>query len=154
MRNDFRKMNQKSKILIVEDNSDVRELMAVVLRRSGFEVVEAANGVEALDRTHTSHPDLIIMDLGLPKMTGDEATARIKADPFTRDIPVIVNTAFNDNEFIQRAIFAGAAEVLRKPTELKVLIEVIGRHLSLRQNRAVTPNSTAGEAGGKVSAAI
>ena len=139
-------MDYKSKLLIVEDNTDARELMAIVLQRSGFEIVEAANGLEALERTLDNRPDLIIMDIGLPKMTGDQVTARIKADPSTADIPVIVNTAFNDGAYIQRAIAAGAAEVLRKPTELKVLIHVVRRHLALRQDRAGLLNSSIDEA--------
>ena len=57
--------------------------------------LKAATGLEALDQAHAVHPDLILMDLALPKMPGYEATARLKADPSTRDIPVIVNTAFH-----------------------------------------------------------
>ena len=128
-------MSGKSRILIVEDNSDVRRLMALVLGRSGYEVVEAATGIEALDQTHATHPDLIIMDLSIPKMTGDEVTARIKADPATRNIPIVVNTAYHKGVFVERAIAAGAVEILYKPTELKVFLDTIRRHLSASQNQ-------------------
>src|SRR5258705_14022749 len=120
-------MANKQKILIVEDNADGRELFALYIRRLGYEVFEATNGLEALDQAHAVHPDLILMDLALPKMPGCEATARLKADPSTRDIPVIVNTAFHKGAFVDSA---GAAEILHKPVSLKALEEVVGRYLS------------------------
>jgi CheY-like chemotaxis protein len=135
-------MGGKSRILIVEDNSDVRRLMALVLGRSGYEVVEAATGIEALDQTHATHPDLIIMDLSIPKMTGDEVTARIKADPATRNIPIVVNTAYHKGVFVERAIAAGAVEILYKPTELKVFLDTIRRHLSSNGNQPNSPEAT------------
>ena len=121
----------KKKILIVEDNSESRELLAFILRRSGYDIAEAATALDAIDQAHATHPDLIIMDLGLPEITGDEATARLKADPSTRDIPVIVNTAFHrESSLVKCAIVAGAAEILYKPTPLKVFEEVARRYLS------------------------
>jgi CheY-like chemotaxis protein len=123
-------MAHKQKILIVEDNADGRELLALYIRRLGYEVFEAATGLEALDQAHAVHPDLILMDLALPKMPGYEATARLKADPSTRDIPVIVNTAFHKGPFVESAIAAGAAEILHKPVSLKALEEVVRRYLS------------------------
>ena len=98
----------KHKILIVEDDSDCRELLRFFLRQSGYETVEAATGFEAVSLARVTRPDLIIMDLGMPAMTGDQATARLKADPSTRDIPVIVTTAFSYGPLIDRAISAGA----------------------------------------------
>src|ERR1044072_2875369 len=130
-----RDMGGKSRILVVEDNSDVRRLMALVLGRSGYEVVEAATGIEALDQTRAMHPDLIIMDLSIPKMTGDEVTARIKADPATQNIPIVVNTAYHKGEFVERAIAAGPVDILYKPTELKVFLETIRRPLCASQNK-------------------
>ena len=118
------------KILIVEDNSDCRELLALVLRRSGYEIAEAATGLEAIEQAAATHPDLILMDLGLPGITGDEATARLKADPATKDIPVIVNTAFHKGTLIDRAIAVGAAEILHKPISFEALREVVRRYLS------------------------
>ena len=109
--------------------------MALVLGRSGYEVVEAATGIEALDQTRAMHPDLIIMDLSIPKMTGDEVTAPIKADPATQNIPSVVNTAYHKGVFVERAIAAGAVEILYKPTELKVFLDTIRRHLCASQNQ-------------------
>jgi len=120
----------KQRILIVEDNSDCRELLALVLRRSGYEVAEAATGLAAVEQAFATHPDLILMDLGLPGINGDEATARIKADPSTRDIAVIVNTAFNKGALVDRALAVGAAEIMHKPISFEALREVVARYLS------------------------
>jgi CheY-like chemotaxis protein len=124
-------MAAKKRILVVEDNPDSRSLLALVLGRSGYDIAEAATGLDAIDQAHATRPDLIIMDLGLPGMTGDEATARLKADETTRHIPVIVNTAFHRGSIqVERALAAGAAQVLHKPTPLKVFEEVARRYLS------------------------
>ena len=122
-------MANKKKILIVEDNADCRELNALYMRRLGYEVFEATTGLEALDQAHAVHPDLILMDLALPKMPGYEATAHLKADPSTCDIPVIVNTAFQKGAFVDCAIAAGAEEILHKPFSLKALEEAVRRYL-------------------------
>jgi CheY-like chemotaxis protein len=121
----------RKKILIVEDHNDTRALMALVLGQLGYDVAEAVTGLEALDQARAAHPDLIFMDLGLPGITGDEATARLKADPSTRDIPIIVNTAFHKTSaFVERAIAVGAAEILHKPICFTALREIVERHLS------------------------
>lgn len=128
-------MADKKRILIVEDNSDSRELLALLLRRLGYDVAEAATGQEAIDQTYATHPDLIIMDLGLPGITGDEATARIKSDPSTCHIPVVVNTAFHKGAaLVERAIAVGAAEILHKPISFKNFQEVVLRYLSSDNN--------------------
>ena len=119
----------EKKILVVEDNSDARELLAFFFKRSGYKVIEASDGLEAIDQTHAAHPHLILMDLGLPKLTGDQATARLKADPSTKDIPVIICTAFHKGTLVDKAVAAGAAEVLLKPIDMKALLGVLRRHL-------------------------
>ena len=120
----------RKRILIVEDQPDSRELMTLILRRLGYDVEEAAMGLDALDQAHAARPNLIFMDLSLPTSTGIEAIARFKADPSTRDIPVIVNTAFhNGSAFVERAIAVGAAEIMYKPMSFKGLQEVVQRYL-------------------------
>src|SRR5215510_1985927 len=83
----------KTRILIVEDYADSREMYAEFLRLLGFEVSEATHGAEALEKAQATRPDLIVMDLSLPVMSGFEATQKLKADRRTRDIPVIAVTA-------------------------------------------------------------
>ena len=116
-------MEQKRKILIVEDNTDARELFALVLKRGGFDVIEGTTGLDAIELTRANLPDLILMDLMMPKLSGDEATRQLKADPATKHIPIIVCTAAMQGEAIERAIDAGAAKVLHKPISLKTLAE-------------------------------
>ena len=128
-----------NKILIVEDDSDCRELLRFFLRQSGYETVEAATGFEAVSQARVTRPDLIIMDLDMPAMTGDQATARLKADSSTRHIPVIVTTAFSYGSLVDRAITAGADEIMHKPFALKLLRAAMQRHLSLDYQAADIP---------------
>jgi CheY-like chemotaxis protein len=118
-----------NKILVVEDDADYREMIMLFLLRSGYEGVEAATGFEAVSQARVTRPNLILMDLDMPAMTGDQATARLKADPSTRNIPVIVTTAFSYGSLVDRAITAGADEIMHKPFELKSLRVAMRRHL-------------------------
>ncbi len=120
-----------NKILVVEDDADYREMIMLFLLRSSYEGVEAATGFEAVSQARVTRPNLILMDLDMPAMTGDQATARLKADPSTRNIPVIVTTAFSYGPHVDRAIAFGAAEVLYKPFHLKSLHAMLQRHLSV-----------------------
>jgi len=119
-------MARKRKILIVEDNDDCRYLLALFIKRLGYDVAEAATGLAALDQARSTEPDLILMDLGLPGIPGDEATARLKANPPTSHIPVLILTAFHDGEQTNRALAAGALKILHKPidgTKLQAVLQ-------------------------------
>lgn len=123
-------MAGKKKILIVEDHSDIRRLMAFFLERIGYDVVEAETGLAAIERANATQPDLIMMDLGLPDITGDEAIARLKVDPSTKHIPVIVITAYYEGApLVESALAAGACEVLYKPVALRILEDTLLRLL-------------------------
>jgi CheY-like chemotaxis protein len=126
-------MERKPKILIAEDNPDSRELFALVLKRSGFDVIEATTGQEAMILTHTTLPDLIVMDLSMPRLSGDQATVQLKADPLTKHIPILICTAFTNGEPIERAVAAGAVEVLHKPVQLLDLAQKIRQHLPTKE---------------------
>jgi len=104
------------------------------------EAVEAVTGLEAVSRARVTRPNLILMDLDMPAMTGDQATARLKADPSTRNIPVIVTTAFSYGSLVDRAITAGADEIMHKPFALKLLRAAMQRHLSLDYQPPGIPN--------------
>jgi CheY-like chemotaxis protein len=121
------------KILLVEDNSDIRELLALLMKRLGYEVFEAGTGLEAIDLASTVQPDLIMMDLRLPAMNGVETTERLKANTSTKDIPVLVITASGAGIITQTALAAGAAEILHKPIDVTTLSNVLHRHLSASQ---------------------
>jgi CheY-like chemotaxis protein len=127
------------KILLVEDNNDVRELLALFMKRLGYKVFEAATGLEAIDLASTVQPDLIMMDFRLPAMTGAETTGRLKANPSTRDIPLLVITASGASTDRRRALDAGAAEILLKPIDITTLSNVLRRYLSARTTKRHSP---------------
>jgi CheY-like chemotaxis protein len=125
----------KKKILIVEDNEDLRELVTLILASAGYQVFEAGDGLEALKRVSDVQPDLILMDLSLPKMSGSEVIRRLKENPSTRDIPVVVQTAHSVGEQTQYALQAGATEVLLKPVPLTFLRDVIRKYASVEDGK-------------------
>ena len=104
-----------AKILIAEDERDIRELVKYSLTFAGFEVVEASNGIEAVDRTVAERPDLILMDVRMPKMTGYEACKQLKAIDEVKDIPVIFLSAKGQESEIQQGMDVGAVEYILKP---------------------------------------
>lgn len=120
----------KKTVLVVEDHADTRELLRLCIRHAGYEVVEAATGVEAMDRVRYRHPDLIVMDLGLPELSGDQVIEQLRADPATQDIPVVVNSAYPpDSTLVRRATAAGVSDVLRKPITFNTLRQTVDRFL-------------------------
>ena len=104
-----------SKILIAEDERDIRDLITFTLGFAGFEVVSAANGEEAVNLARQEIPDLILMDVRMPRMTGYEACALIKKDAKLKDIPVIFLSAKGQDSEIQTGLQAGATDYLLKP---------------------------------------
>jgi two-component system cell cycle response regulator DivK len=120
------------KILVVEDNNDQRELLMKILNHFGYDVIEAGSGTAAINQASDAHPDIILMDMNLPEMTGDQIAACLKANPATRDIPVVFTTAFLLQALKNRARFAGTAEILQKPFSLITLREILDRYLSNR----------------------
>jgi CheY-like chemotaxis protein len=110
------------KILLVEDNPMNRDMLSRRLARRGFDVIVAVDGREALKRVADEKPDVVLMDLSLPVLSGWEATRRLKAAPETAGIPVIALTAHALSGDYQRAIEAGCDEYETKPVNLDRLI--------------------------------
>jgi DNA-binding response OmpR family regulator len=104
-----------AKILIAEDEPDIRELVAFMLRFAGYEVLAAANGEEAVQCATREVPDLILMDVRMPRMTGYDACRLMKANPNLRDVPVVFLSAKGQESEIQSGLDAGAEEYLLKP---------------------------------------
>ena len=127
------------KILLVEDNDEVRELLALFMKRLGYKVFEATTGADAIDLASTVQPVLIMMDLRLPEMNGAEATTHLKANPSTRDVPLLVVTASGSSTDRRRALDAGAAEILLKPIDVTTLSNVLRRYLSARTAKRRSP---------------
>ncbi|MBN2393334.1 MAG: response regulator [Anaerolineae bacterium] len=103
------------RILVAEDERDIRELIAFTLRFAGFEVELASNGAEAVEKAPDVVPDLILMDVRMPRMTGYQACEALKENPVTRDIPVIFLSAKGQESEIQEGLEVGAMEYILKP---------------------------------------
>ena len=110
-----------SLILIAEDERDIREFLAVALQVSGFEVIQARNGEEALAMANNHRPDLILLDIRMPKVTGFQACEALKSNPQTRDIPIIFLSAYANQDEIRKGLALGADEYLTKPIAPDVL---------------------------------
>jgi len=104
-----------TKIVIAEDEPDIRDLITFTLRFAGFEVIAGTNGEEGYELAKKEKPDLVMMDVRMPKMTGYEACRKIKADPEIAHIPVIFLSAKGQESEIQTGLDAGADEYLLKP---------------------------------------
>ncbi|HET9589641.1 MAG TPA: response regulator [Anaerolineales bacterium] len=104
-----------AKILIAEDERDIRDLVAFTLRFAGHEVFAASNGEEAVELAPKVSPDLILMDVRMPRMTGYEACKLMKSDPGLKDIPVVFLSAKGQESEIQQGLASGAEDYLLKP---------------------------------------
>lgn len=114
-----------TRILIAEDERDIRDLITFTLQFAGYEVVATSNGEEALQAAEKNIPDLVLMDVRMPRMTGYEACVAMKANEKLKDIPVIFLSAKGQDAEIQAGLQAGAEEYLLKPFAPGVLTERI-----------------------------
>jgi len=121
------------KILLVEDNEMNRDMLSRRLKRKGYEVIIAVDGEEGVSTAKKESPDLILMDISLPKLNGWEATQRIKKDPETANIPIIALTAHALSGDREKALEAGCDEYEAKPLDLAQLIEKMERLLESRK---------------------
>lgn len=115
------------KILIVEDHEDSRAMMRLAVESFGYEVVEAQNGLEAIELVKDDCPELILMDINMPGLDGLSTAAKIKTFAHCENLPIIAVTAYSD--FRDRALEAGFTELMRKPVEFLQLREVIEAHI-------------------------
>ena len=120
------------RVLVVEDDPDNLGMVVKVLTVEGYAILEACDGASAVAVARREHPDLIIMDLGMPGMDGWEASRRLKADPETADIPIIALTAFAMRGDEERAREAGCDGYLSKPCRPQTIRETVRRFLPSR----------------------
>ena len=123
-------------ILIVEDAPDNRNIAELILRDAGHTVVSVGDGASGILAANSARPDVILMDLSLPKLDGWEATRRLKSDPATRDIPVVAFTAHALPGDIDRARAAGCSAIIAKPFEIDFFLSEIESLLGWRNNRS------------------
>lgn len=103
------------KILVADDERDIRELIGFTLRFAGFEVVLVADGIEAMEQAPLEQPDLILLDVRMPKVTGYDVCRRLKEDPATSEIPIVFLSAKGQEGEIQEGLDSGAVEYIVKP---------------------------------------
>jgi CheY-like chemotaxis protein len=133
-RSSVKSMNISQTILIAEDQEDAREMMRIFLEGQGYEVVEAANGRDAIDLAKVEDPDLILMDLNMPEVDGLSAVREIRSFERLRNVPVIANSA-NGNYGMGlfqniESLGTGYIEYIPKPINFDYLIDLINSLLS------------------------
>jgi two-component system phosphate regulon response regulator PhoB len=116
-------------ILIVEDDMAIREMMAFSLRREGYDTFKAASGHEALDQLNRVHPDLIVIDWGLPDMSGIDLIDLIRRDNVIKEVPIIMLTARAEEADKVKGLERGADDYLTKPASMLELMARIRAHL-------------------------
>jgi CheY-like chemotaxis protein len=112
-------------ILLVEDYPETRTLMRSWLEKRGCRLVEAVDGQEAIDLAPLAHPDLILMDLRLPKLNGIAVTRRLRQNPQLKNVPIVVLSALDPEMFRQAALGAGCIDFLTKPIDLEKLEDLL-----------------------------
>ncbi len=123
----------KSKILIADDNITNVELLEAYLADMDCEIAVAADGQETLDQVAETRPDLILLDIMMPKLSGFEVCKQLKRDPATTQIMILMVTALNEPGDIERAVLAGCDDFLSKPVNKLELVKRVENMLKLRQ---------------------
>ena len=111
------------KILVVDDEFNVVKLLELILKDKGYEVIVAADGSEALEKTYKEKPDLIILDVMLPKIDGYEVCSKLRADENFKDLPVVLLTGLGMD--IKKGMELGAVSYIGKPFNVEVLLKIV-----------------------------
>ena len=116
-------------VLVADDSADIRSVLRLMLEMQGCCVVEAENGLEAVELAAALCPDLILMDLSMPVLDGYEATRRIREQPRLNNIPVVAVSAHSDMPDRGKALAAGCVECVGKPFNFRLIDKVLTEHL-------------------------
>ncbi|MDN0195739.1 response regulator [Streptomyces sp. S.PNR 29] len=136
------------RVLVVDDNKVIRQLIRVNLELEGFEVVTAADGAECLDVVHQVRPDVVTMDVVMPRLDGLRAAARLRADPRTRDLPLAIVSACTQYE-VETGLDLGVDAFLAKPFEPAELVRLV-RRLAERRRGGEGQRQGSGEVAGQI----
>lgn len=118
------------KILVVDDEPPIVRLMEFILARQGHQMLVAVNGEEALEKVRTQNPDLVLLDIMMPRIDGYEVARTLRADPATADLPIIMLSAKAQEEDIQKGIDVGVNEYITKPFSPEQLVHVVTDYLN------------------------
>ena len=117
-------------VLVVEDSDAIRMAFTILLEESGYTVAAAPNGTDAVRMAGERIPDLVLLDLGLPDISGVDVARRIKADPATRGIPVVALTGRDDDTERQALLKAGCSDFWLKPVDTQALIRSLPGYIA------------------------
>lgn len=131
----------KNKILLVEDDADTRSALAMLFELEGFEVVNAVDGEEAYLRAITEHPDLIVTDINMPKVSGLDLIRLVREDGRIAGVPIVAMSAVEKQQ-LNRAIELGAVAACQKPIEFDHFLSLIAKIVTARRMRNRTHNRT------------
>jgi CheY-like chemotaxis protein len=123
-----------AKILVVDDEEHIVMILKDSLEFSGFQVVTAYNGLEALERVEQDKPDLLVLDIGMPKLDGWEVCRRLKAEEKTKNLPIIILTAYAQASDKRKGSELGADRFVTKPCDLTYLVEEINTLLAKKKS--------------------
>jgi CheY-like chemotaxis protein len=119
-----------NRILVVEDRDDLRTILVAILTRfCGYETIEAANGAEAIEKSVSEKPDLILMDLDLPDISGIDAAKAVKENPNTAHIPIIAQTAWSSRQWKGKVLGMGMVDYLEKPVSMELMKATIEKFI-------------------------
>ncbi len=130
------------KVLVVEDDKIIQRMYSQVVQQAGHELLTAADGAEAQNAAESGHPDIIMMDVMMPHMNGIDALKTLKESEQTREIPVIMLSAYDDPELMQQALDAGAERYVTKSSmEPAQVIELLQRTYAESKQRQFNPDT-------------
>ena len=119
-----------NRILVVEDRDDLRTILVAILERfCGYETIEAANGAEAIEKAEFEKPDLILMDLDLPDISGIDAAKAVKENPNTAHIPIVAQSAWRSRQWKGKVLRIGMVDYLEKPVSMELMKATIERFI-------------------------
>jgi CheY-like chemotaxis protein len=122
-------MGSRKKVLIAEDYADIRQMTRIMIELIGFDVIEAANGYEAVEMARSNKPDAVLMDIAMPELNGITAATMIHQIDSCRDIPIIAITAFG-RDYLNEAGAYGFDAVIEKPVDMDELRDVLETRLN------------------------
>lgn len=118
------------RILVVEDRDDSRMILVAILKRfCGYDTIEAANGAEAIEKAVSEKPDLILMDLDLPDISGMDAAKAMKENPNTAHIPIVAQTAWSSRQWKGKVLRVGMVDYLEKPVSMELMKTTIEKFI-------------------------
>ncbi|RCW47746.1 MULTISPECIES: response regulator [unclassified Halanaerobium] len=117
------------KILLVDDEKNIRLVVGKSLEKAGYDVIYAVDGVDAVEKANEANPDLVLLDLRLPKMNGFLVLEALKSDAATEEIPVVIVSALSEEDDIQKTISLGAEDFLVKPINQSDLLSAVEKNI-------------------------